>query len=513
MEQGRGFGFAGQWGLLLAALMAAPLASAVDDAASAGQNSSAADPGVLLQRSTTELDTLFNRPHRSLTAMASQRMDFLARKELWTIKPNLTLHKLLDLPVWASLAVEERVRYENYSTPWINGNVRGQWSVPMQTVVFGEVRPTDNLRFSAEFWDARQWGPQDPNKITAAMVNTLNFSQIYMAAIERGILDSAIDAELKLGQMTMLLGSSRLISRYSFRNTQQSYVGVQSRLRENQGQWELLTFANVPEELLPQSTSGLLSNSAVWNRPMSDAYFAGYFLTHKLGPQDHLESYFYSLARGLDGTGHQEVQTPGVRLYREVQKSGMDYEIESVGQSGLYRLTSSSSANSHSTSSIMEHIQIAHSWDVPFKPRIQLEWDYASPYFNPLFGQSVFDFGPSGIAGFFGRRNNINSPGARFLFNPDAEIFAYVVYRQWWLANARAPTGWGEANLVDPSGGAGSHIGQSVELAARWDLVYNLAFQAGWQVLMKGRFAEMAPGAPSDHSPVNYFYVETEVRL
>jgi len=50
-------------------------------------------------------------------------------------------------------------------------------------------------------------------------------------------------------------------------------------------------------------------------------------------------------------------------------------------------------------------------------------------------------------------------------------------------------------------------------VAARWDWAYNVAFQAGWQILMKGRFAETAPGAPTNHSDVNYFYMESQLRL
>jgi hypothetical protein len=94
-----------------------------------------------LQFSTEELDTLENRPRRSLSASASQRRDYLANKESWVLKPNLTLHKLLDLPSWVSLSVEERLRYETYDTPWIKGDTQGQWSVPLQSVVFGEFRP------------------------------------------------------------------------------------------------------------------------------------------------------------------------------------------------------------------------------------------------------------------------------------------------------------------------------------------------------------------------------------
>lgn len=56
-------------------------------------------------------------------------------------------------------------------------------------------------------------------------------------------------------------------------------------------------------------------------------------------------------------------------------------------------------------------------------------------------------------------------------------------------------------------------IGDTVEIAARWDLAYNLSFQAGWQIFIKGEFPKSAPGAPLDHGDVNYFYLESQFRL
>ncbi len=465
------------------------------------------------QMTTEVLDTLENRPRRSLSASASQRRDYLANKETWVLKPNLTLHKLLDLPSWASLSVEERFRYETYDTPWIKNTTRGQWSVPIQSVVFGEIRPITNWRFGMEFWDARQWGPPDPNRIDNSMVNTLNFTQMYGAMIERNLWDGIADTEFKAGQMTMSLGSTRLIGRYAFRNSQQSYVGVQARLRESSaGDWEITAFGTDPMALLPNNPTALLANDAVWNRPMNDAYFAGIYATQQLGNHQHFEAYYYDLSRLSSQKIHESYQTPGFRLYREVQKEGFDYEIESVGQTGVTPEVRRPNAPARPFSAIMEHLQVAYAWNLPWKPRLQVEWDYASPSFDALYGSSVIDFGPSGILNLF-NRTNINSPAVRVLFNPRDDVFVYLVHRLWWLADGRSPVGWSAANLSDPTGRSGNYVGDTVEVAARWDLAYNVAFQAGWQILMKGRFAETAPGAPTNHSDVNYFYIESQLRL
>jgi len=48
---------------------------------------------------------------------------------------------------------------------------------------------------------------------------------------------------------------------------------------------------------------------------------------------------------------------------------------------------------------------------------------------------------------------------------------------------------------------------------SNWDAHDNIAFQVGWQVLMKGNFARYAPGAPTNQDNVNYWFVQTEVRF
>ena len=76
----------------------------------------------------------------------------------------------------------------------------------------------------------------------------------------------------------------------------------------------------------------------------------------------------------------------------------------------------------------------------------------------------------------------------------------------------------------------GSYVGETFEANARWDAHANIAFQAGWQVLMKGDLASYGTGAPGvvcntkggalvggctggNTSNVNYFFIQTEIRL
>jgi hypothetical protein len=176
-----------------------------------------------------------------------------------------------------------------------------------------------------------------------------------------------------------------------------------------------------------------------------------------------------------------------------------------------------------STEAFYEHIQLGYTFDLPWDPRILVQYDYATGglngsktvtnSFDTLYGARRWEYGATGIFGPFAR-NNINTPGARLFVVPHRDVAAFVAYRAWWMADSKAP--WQQAqgiSLVDPTGKAGDFLGHTVELSARWDAHENIAFEAGWNYLIKGNFARNAPGAPTNHDNVNYFYAQMQLRF
>jgi hypothetical protein len=453
------------------------------------------------------------KPRQSLGAVASLRKDELTGISHWDDAQEWSLQNKLGLPSWISLTLEERVRYENYNTPWIKGSVTGQYQAPIQSVLWAEARLTDAFRVGAEFWDARQYGPSNPDKLSNAMSNAGNFAQIYAAWIGRDIFQSGLDTEIKGGRMTLDIASRRLIARFRFGNSVYQFSGVQARLLDSMNGWELMGFANVPEQLLPTGVSQLLHNDMVWNRPQTDAYFTGTLLSKKFLSRITAEVYLYYLhERQSDSYSplNRSLYTPGFRVHRRPGKGEIDFEIESIGQTGTAR--SSAAAPLLDVGAVYEHLESGYTFDLPWKPRLVAQWDYASSHFDPLFGTPIFDFGPTGILTLF-NRTNLNTPGYRLFLAPHRDIALVAANRYWWLADNKSTTGWSQANLVDTTGSSGSYVGQTWELNGRWDALDNIAFQVGWQILMKGAFAKQAPGAPTNHNNVNYYFVQTELRF
>jgi len=440
--------------------------------------------------------------------VSSQRKDHLSQKESWDETQGFTLNDALGLPSWVTLTMEERVRYEGYATPWIKGNQSGQYAVPIQTVVWGEAWLTDEFRLGAEFWDARQYGSSNPDALNNSIVNAGNFSQIYGAYLGRNVFDSHLDSETKAGQMIMDLGSHRLFGYSSYRNVQTNqFVGVQNRIREESGEWDLLTFAVIPENILPNTSVALLHNNVVWNRPQTDTYYTGFMVTKSIMKDTLSELYLFYLSEGPTNPLERKLYTTGFRVNKSPKKGEYDFELETIGQTGSARI--SSTANIESVGSVMQHVSGGYTFNLPWDPRLLLQWDYSSSHFDSLYSTTSFEYGPNDILGFF-TRNNLNTPGYHIYLEPDHNISIMVANRFWWLADSGSTMGWAAAKLVDTSGKSGSYLGQTWELNVRWNALDNVQFQAGMQILMKGQFALYAPGAPTDHSNVDFFYTATE---
>lgn len=461
----------------------------------------------------------YRRPQRwSLSAGGSQRKDWLTGKNRWEIHEYYNAKKILGMPDWLNGMLEHRTRYETFDVPWQKGQTGGQHQTPLQTVLWLEANYA-GFRAGFEFWDARQFGAEPTFTLNNTMVDVASFTMMYAAWSTQNLFGSGLGFEAKGGIQTMDFGSRRLIARNVFRNTTNSFTGLVLRLREGQGDWQLHLFAVQPMVRLPEQKELLLNNAYAWNQKQEGTVFTGLLAETRVLPWDILgELYLYYLGEDPSNARHRRLYTPGFRLYRPVKKGEFDFEGESVAQTGQSRESAAGRDMNHEA--FFEHIQLGYTFDLPWDPRIVVQYDYATAgtnssgttthSFDTLFGARRFEYGPTGILGLFAR-NNINSPGTRLFLVPHRDVAGFLAYRAWWMADSKAL--WGPANLIDPTGRSGDFMGHTVEVSARWDPHENIAFEAGWNYFIKGGFARNAPGAPTDRDNVNYFYVETELRF
>lgn len=147
-----------------------------------------------------------------------------------------------------------------------------------------------------------------------------------------------------------------------------------------------------------------------------------------------------------------------------------------------------------------EHVEVGYSFSHPWKPRLALQYDYASgvrdPYdgeygrFDSLFAARRFEYGPTDTYGAFSR-SNLNTPGLAIAFVPTGELDLMCSYRSFWLAEARDE--WVGSGLQDSTGNSGSYIGQQIEARALWRPWDTVTLDLGCAHLFKGSFLEKVP--------------------
>lgn len=289
-------------------------------------------------------------------------------------------------------------------------------------------------------------------------------------------------ASLTAGRLTLDLGSRRLVARQESRNTVNAFTGLD--LQWTSPRHDVVrTFAVMPVVRLPSGPAELNDNRAELDRKNTDALFwAAFFQSRPLNARVTLEAYvlgLYERDSDIAPSSNRRLLTPGLRTLRPPAPGELDFQLEFMGQFGRSRASAAATDTAD-----LEHLALSlhassgFQFEVPWSPRVALQYDYASGdrapdsntnnRFDPLFCARRFDFGPVGLYGAIAR-SNMSSPGLRVEVRPHRMLDALAAYRLAWLASPR--DGWTTAALRDPSGASGSFVGQQAETRVRWHML------------------------------------------
>jgi hypothetical protein len=429
------------------------------------------------------------------------------------------LHKAIGAPSWIRFGLEQRARYEHLQDDFHSGATGNSAGSSLRTLLSAELDFAPVV-VGAEIEDSRAY-TTEATPLNTTIVNPLEVLQAYAGLRHEGLFVSGDSAALTLGRFTIDLGSRRLVARNEFRNTINTYTGVDLRWTCPRKHM-LRGFAVMPVLRFPSEDAELADNSVELDRENTDALFwAVFFGSAPLVADVQLETYVFGLHE-RDGTdaasANRKLFTPGVRVLRAPAKGQLDFQVETIFQFGTSRASTSATDTADLTHrAVAVHATVGRRFDVAWTPRLALQYDFASGdgdpdderngRFDPLFAARRFEFGPTGLYGAFGR-TNMSSPGLRVEVAPHRTVDAIAAYRLHWLASAR--DAWAAAKLKDPSGQSGKFIGQQIEARVRWH-VYpkNLSFDAGAAYLIKGEFATDAP----DGSSASPLFVYTQMTI
>jgi Alginate export len=484
-------------------------------------------------------------------------------------KPAWNLHDAAKLPEWLDIGVEQRTRYEsigstfkpnqstgtsasktitnapaftgqklttnpvNYnpapSTPVLGGpGIGGDQAIELQTDLWIQAK-FGKFRVATEIMDARDVGGDQTTLVNNNISDTIDFTQVYVDWADKNAWDSNLGVEIKAGRQTMDLGSRRLVARPVFRNTVNSFTGLRTRVLDNE-KWQLNTFVTIPVLRLPGNTNASTNNQIIADQTVFDqeaigTYFSGGILEgYNLIKNINAEVYLYNLDENNswnNNTTHRRYFTPGLRFYSKPKKGQFDFQAEGIGQYGTKSYAAVGGSLPNAQSNIQQtheaystHLEAGYSFDLPWQPRLFLEYDYASgsknylnpngtdSRFDPLYAASDMDFGPTGIWGAF-QRSNINSPGLTLDFAPKNDLSFRLRNRIVWLASAGDCWGgtsctsgtspslaYAGTNKAAPSGD--SYVGDQLGLTGRYNYNSSLNFEVGYYHLFKGEFAKTA---------------------
>ena len=150
--------------------------------------------------------------------------------------------------------------------------------------------------------------------------------------------------------------------------------------------------------------------------------------------------------------------------------------------------------------------RLGYTFDLPWKPRIGAEFNYASGDRDPGDGKhQTFDtiFGAMDL--YYGRMNlvswkNLQDYQITFGVEPMKDLKLWADYHFLRLDSDTDAWYWasGKPARRDRTGGSGQELGQEIDLLAQWKITRNLELFAGYAYFMPGGFIHNTPGSQDD---------------
>jgi hypothetical protein len=399
-----------------------------------------------------------------------------------------------------SIGGEERVRYQHEEAGYLRFFNGDNDYTLLRSRVYTDLWFRDIFRVYAEFYDARVSGedlPPNPTDVNHSdFLNLLAELKIFELQDHPGYV--------RVGRQELLYGSQRLISPLDWANTRRTFQGVKAYWHGDC--WDVDAFWVQP----------VIVNSTHFDTPDSGREFMGVWTTYRPRKGTTLDTYFLHFDNSrpansapLGGRGGAmggfSVNTLGSRYAGDWNHFLWDFE-------GMYQFgewVNEGDAAGAVTTSV--GYQFA---DVPMDPEFWFGWDYASGdyhpgtgpqhgTFNQLFPFGHYYFGYLDLVG----RQNITDLNFQFDFYPTKWIVTALQYHMFRLDSARDAlyNAGGTAIRRDPTGRAGTDVGDEIDFTTNFHLSQHQDILLGWSKLFAGQFIEHSAGPKG--SP-EFFYAQ-----
>jgi hypothetical protein len=348
---------------------------------------------------------------------------------------------------------------------------------------YGDLWYGDGLRIYSEFIWADSFGEDLPP---------------LTPDVDRGdLLDMFIDLKLfdgcgspvflRGGRQELVYGSQRLITALPWANKRHSFDGV--KLFRHGEQWDFDAFW----------TQFVPANANEFDLPDDRQDFAGAWLTHKPQKGESIDLYYlfydndHTVVQQQIARAPLESHTLGSRWAGDHE--GFLWDFEGAVQFG--EQSGSELFAGMATAGLGRNLK-----EFAWSPTLWLYYDFASGDADPGTGNvstfhPPFPFGHYylGWADMIGRQN-IHDVNAHLYLYPAPWITTWIQYHHFWLAHSRDAlyNAGGVALRRDPTGLAGSDIGNEVDLVLNFHLTRYSDFLVSYAKLFGGDFLQKTAG-------------------
>lgn len=362
----------------------------------------------------------------------------------------------------------------------------------------------DPATFTFEVLDSRHYGGGSGSALNTTVVNALDILQAH-ARLDLGELGPG-NHHVRAGRVTIDVGSRRLVARNRYRNTINSFTGVDWEWQSDGS--AARAFWTMPVRRRPSDLGSVVDNQIELDDQDVDRQFMGGFFSHDVDEMHTVEAYTLTLLE--NDNRRRRLITPGVRIVRAPARGHFDYQFEAAYQFGHSRRTTTGMDLDHSA--WFQHASLGYTFDADWSPRVRVAFDYASGdrdptdgdnnRFDTLFGARRFEYGPTSLYGAVAR-SNLSSPDVRLELKPRADTQVMFAWRGVWLSSEQ--DAWTTSGVADPTGQSGRHVGQQVETRFRWNVIpKSVRLEFGAAHLFHGGFQENAIGGQNTDTTYGY---------
>lgn len=404
-------------------------------------------------------------------------------------------------PDWLDVAIEHRTRYEAYDKGFTSAIPGDNQQIHQRTRFLFEINRKDPLSFTLELTDIRAPLAEHGQASSPVFANHFDFTQLHVDMKTENFFRTGLPGKLEVGRMVMDFGEGRLIAGHRWGTLTPTFDGVQLTVGSDEKGWGFRMFGTSP---VNRKATELDDFSPV-------TYFSGAQVTNRDITWANADLYFFQLNEG-NKSRKRDISTTGFRVFASPTKGHLDYEIESIYQFGEVD-TTNFFAHRH-------HGEVGYSFDTKMPFRLIYLIDYVSGDRDPnknfdfLFAKRRVEYGPTGILGVFFPSNIFSPAGFRATLSPTPTVRLMMSHRAFWLAEKRGA--FVGSGLQDPTGQAGSFLGNLFDLNLRWDPQFSywkrMAIDVGFTHLFKGDYFDKVAQSPGS-SDTNYGYTQVTFKF